>query len=174
MPGRRAQENAIAVVLLLLFAAVFMMSLGYSPRARLVPLPIAALGMGLTIVQLVWQNLRSLDDLTVDMLEFVSGEQSGKAPAGTEASRADSTGRELRAFGIVGTLLALCLVFGPLPAVFIFLAGYFGWSRLCSWPMALTWAFAGTTALYILFGRLLGIQFNRGLLAPVFSPFLHF
>jgi hypothetical protein len=180
--SRRAQENLVALTMLVFFAGIFAMSFEYGPRARLVPLPIAALGIVLVLLQLAWQNFRSLGELEVDMLELVSGADTGKRaslPIDPDLSRGDEdssggTRRELGAFGLVGSLLALCLVFGPLPAVFAFMAAYFAKSRLCSWLMAIVFALAGTLALYLLFGAVLGVQFNRGLLAPVLSPYLHF
>ena len=39
--SRRAQENLVAAILLLLFTAVLIMSFDYGPRARMVPVPIA-------------------------------------------------------------------------------------------------------------------------------------
>jgi hypothetical protein len=178
--SRRAQENVIALVLLAFFVGIFVMSFDYGPRARLVPLPIAALGIALVLAQLVWQNVRSLDELQVDMLEFISGEQAppqaglGSEDNSTKERPPGGINREAAAFGIVAVLLALCFVLGPLIGVFAFMAGYFALSRLSSWPMAIVFAFAGSTAFYFLFGALLNVQFNRGLLAPVISPYLHF
>jgi hypothetical protein len=180
--SRRVQENLIALAMLVFFAGIFAMSFEYGPRARLVPLPIAALGILLVLVQIAWQNFRSLAELEVDMLELVSGAETGKRPplpAGAELARtAEGEGggprRELGAFGLVGGLLVLCLVLGPLPAIFAFMAAYFAASRLCTWLMAVVFALAGTVALYLVFGAVLGVQFNRGLLAPVLSPYLHF
>jgi hypothetical protein len=180
--SRRVQENLIALAMLVFFAGIFAMSFDYGPRARLVPLPIAALGIVLVLVQIAWQNVRSLAELEVDMLELVSGAEAGKqsslpanaAMARTDEDEAGGARRELGAFGLVGALLVLCLALGPLPAIFAFMAGYFAASRLCSWLMAAVYALAGTVALYLVFGAVLGVQFNRGLLAPVLSPYLHF
>jgi hypothetical protein len=186
--SRRLQENLVLLTVLLFFIGIFVLSFDYGPRARLVPLPIAALGIALALTQLVWQNVRSLDELEVDMLEFISSDQqmqrrkhlsASAAAAGalTEAEeRTDNAGfrKEARAFGIVAALVLLCLITGPLPAVFLFMAGYFGMSRLCSWPAAIGYALLGTAALYGLFGEVLNVQFNRGLLAPFISPYLHF
>ena len=179
--SRRFQENVIALVLLAFFVGIFVMSFEYGARARLVPLPIAALGIALVLAQLVWQNVRSLDELQVDMLEFISGDQAAALTAGLASKDnavkerpAGRINREVAAFGIVAALLALCFVLGPLIGVFVFMAGYFALSRLSSWLMAIVFALAGSTAFYLLFGVLLNVQFNRGLLAPVISPYLHF
>ena len=70
--SRRAQENILAIMLMAFFVGVLVISLDYSPRARLVPIPISVLGILLLGAQLVWQNLRSPDELHVDMLEFLT------------------------------------------------------------------------------------------------------
>ena len=185
--SKRVQENALALLLFAAFAFFFVFSLEYSPRARLVPLPISALGMALTLVQLFWQNFRASDDLSVDMLEFMSGETaeqkaaaSGASGFGREEEASPASGwerhlsREAAAFLMVSVLLACALVLGPLPAVFVFLATYFALSRLCPWPMAIVYAVVGVALLYGLFGHLLGVQFNRGLIAPYISPYVFF
>ena len=185
--SKRIQENALALLLFAAFAFFFFFSLDYSPRARLVPLPMSVLGMGLTLVQLFWQNFRANEDLSVDMLEFMSGETAEQKAAASGASGFDREGeaapasgwerymnREAAAFLIVAVLLACALVLGPLPAVFIFLASYFARSRLCAWPTAILYALIGVGLLYGLFGYLLGVQFNRGLLAPFISPYVFF
>jgi hypothetical protein len=185
--SKRVQENALALLLFATFAFFFVFSLDYSPRARLVPLPISALGMALTLVQLFWQNFRASENLSVDMLEFMSGETAEQKAAASgatgfdrEEEAAPASGwerhlnREAAAFLIVAVLLACALLLGPLPAVFIFLATYFALSRLCAWPTAILYAVIGVGLLYGLFGQLLGVQFNRGLIAPLISPYVFF
>jgi hypothetical protein len=185
--SKRVQENTLALLLFATFAFFFVFSLDYSPRARLVPLPISALGMALTLVQIFWQNFRASDDLSVDMLEFMSGETAEQKAAASGAigfDREDEAApasrweghlnREAVAFLIVAILLVCSLVLGPLPAVFIFLATYFALSRLCAWPRAVLYAVIGVGLLYGLFGHLLGVQFNRGLIAPLISPYVIF
>jgi hypothetical protein len=176
--SRRAQENLVAAVLLLLFIAVLVMSFDYGPRARLVPVPIAIIGILLTLAQLVWQNLRGADELHVDMLELVAGREGSDrrkaAQAGTEpSSKEPSLQAQAKAFGIVAALLALFLVLGPVPAMFLFSAGYFiltgeGWWR------GLLYAFLCAGSLYLVFGYILQVQLNRGLAAPLIGQYLDF
>lgn len=182
---RRMQENAIAVLLLAVFVTMFVVSLGYGPRARLVPLPIAALGVALTLLQIIWHNFRTADELSVDMMELVAGKRAeeakeavedkikSEAPPQAPASKVAAR-KEAAAFAIVGGLLALCLVAGPLPALFVFMVAYLGLSHVCSWPAAVAWSLLGTGGLYLVFGRVLNVEFNRGLIAPLLSPYLHF
>ena len=101
--SRRAQDNIVAAVLLLGFLAVIVMSLDYSPRSRFVPLPVAILGAALVALQLVWQNLRSADELNVDVLELLTGQVREKAPrdgAGAPKGRSGVL-KEASAYGAV-------------------------------------------------------------------------
>ncbi|MCY3731852.1 MAG: hypothetical protein OXF98_10970, partial [Rhodospirillaceae bacterium] len=48
--SRRLQENIVAGVLLAAFVGYLLMTLGFGPNARLVPVPIAALGTALLVI----------------------------------------------------------------------------------------------------------------------------
>jgi hypothetical protein len=178
MMSRRVQDNLIAAVLLLLFVAVLIMSFDYGPRARLVPVPIAIIGILLTLAQLVWQNLRGADELHVDVLELVAGRDGSnrRKRAQTEtASTAQqhSLGAQAKAFGIVAALLALFLVLGPIPAIFVFSAGYFILTGE-AWFRGLLYAFLCAGSLYLVFGYILQVQLNRGLAAPWIGQYVNF
>lgn len=178
--SRRAQENLIAAVLFAVFAVFFWMSLGYGPRARLVPLPISAFGMFIIICQVIWQNVRSPEDLRINVLQLVAGREgtelaaSHRGTAPPDAEQHDTLARNLAAFGIVGALLALFLVLGPLPAVFIFSFAYFSLSGHCSVPRALVYALACAGVIWGMFGFALNIQLNRGLAAPWIEQLVRF
>jgi hypothetical protein len=182
--NRRVQENLVAAVLLLLFVGVLIMSFDYGPRARLVPVPIAIIGILLTVGQLVWQNLRGADDLHVDVLELVAGRDGSnrrkaaqREAAGSEAGRGPgqhSLGAQARAFAIVAALLALFVVLGPIPAIFLFSAGYFILSGESSWLRGLVYASVCTGLLYLIFGYVLQVQLNRGLAAPLIGQYVSF
>lgn len=182
--SRRVQENLVAAILLLLFVGVLIVSFDYGPRARLVPVPIAIIGILLTVAQLVWQNLRGADELHVDVLELVAGRDGSRRrkAAQSEAAQSEagrglaqhSLGAQARAFAIVGALLALFLVLGPVPAIFLFSAGYFILSGESSWFRGLIYAFACTGLLYLIFGYVLQVQLNRGLAAPLIGQYVNF
>ncbi len=176
--SRRAQENLVARSLLLLFAAVLIMSFDYGPRARLVPVPIAIIGILLTAAQLVWQNLRGADELHVDMLELVAGRDGSNRRKAAQQEAGDSTMQhsllaQAKAFAIVAALLALFLLLGPLPAIFLFSAGYFILTGE-SWFRGLLYAFLCAGLLYLVFGYTLQVQLNRGLAAPLIGQYLDF
>jgi hypothetical protein len=172
--SRRAQENLISSVVLAFFLGVIVLSLDYSPRSRLVPLPMAIIGLILVTVQLVWQNIRSPDDLKVDVLAFLTG-QSKVDEASSDQAKAPnqspppSTFKHVVAFAMVGLLLAAFLLLGPLPALFLFTAGYLILSGHSSWPKGLAYALLFTIIIAVVFGRILQIPLDRSILLPSFA-----
>lgn len=173
--SRRVQENLIAAAILVVFVAVMVLSLDYGPRARMIPLPLAALGLILIIIQIFWQNLRSGEELQVDLMEVLTRQDakdgapvSAQEPAPRERG---SWRREASALGMVGLLVGLILLFGPIPAVFLFTGGYFLLSRQYSWLKALVYTVAFTATLYLLFVVALEVQLYHGVLEPIVSRF---
>jgi hypothetical protein len=181
--SRRTQENIVAGIFLAVFLALLVMTVGYSSRARLVPLPIAVLGVCFAVAQLLWQNFRAADELSINALDLImKRETMTKAPIAPEAVQADETPPEaagrLRsepwAFGMVVSLLALILVVGPLPAVFVFTVGYLVLTKHCSFVRATSYALVCAAVLYGLFGYTLGVQLNRGLISGVLVDYVDF
>jgi hypothetical protein len=170
--SRRAQENLVAAVLLAGFLGIIVMSLDYSPRSRLVPLPMAVLGAILVAVQLVWQNTRSVEELEVDVLEFLTGHSRTEAPGpqagpnGAGAARKPGAGKSSIAFGMVALLLAGFLLLGPMPSVFLFTAGYLILTGYSSWTRGLAYAALFTVIIVVVFGHILKIPLDRSILLP--------
>lgn len=175
--SRRAQENLAAAVLLAVFAGVIVLCQDFGPRARMIPLPLAILGVILTVIQIVWQNLRSTDELQMEMIAVpVPGVAAPRAETSAEAKpsagKAPSWREEAAAFGIVAVLLALVLLLGPVPAVFLFTGGYFLLTRHYSFRAGLIYTSVFTAATYLLFFVALEIQPYHGVLAPIIERFL--
>lgn len=195
--SRRAQENVLAAVLLVVFGAIIAISLTYGPRTRLVPVPVAAFAILLVIGQIVVQNTGSADDLHVDMLEVLTrrrqGEQGGPpGAAGTPGADAESTEggrrvvpgqgaatgrspgaaeeigargrREAFAVVMVGLLLALVLLLGPIAGIFLFVLGYAAAIARMRWYACLALAAGVSVCLYVLFVQLLNTQLYPGIL----------
>jgi hypothetical protein len=166
--SRRTQENIVAAALLALFAGVIWLCQDFGPRARMIPLPLAVFGIVLTLIQILWQNLRSTDELHIDM---VSVQGPGAAAAAAKPAKRVTWRQEAGAFGIVGVLLGLILVTGIIPAVFLFTGGYFVVTRQYSWRASLIYTAILTAAVYLLFVVALQIQPYHGLLAPLVESF---
>ena len=174
---RRTQDNLIAAGLLVLFGGVVWLCQDFGTRARMIPLPLAIFGIVLTILQIIWQNVRSTDELKMDLIvvdESALGiapdepPDTGSPPPGSR----DATWRlELRAYGIVASLIALFLVIGTIPAVFVFTFGYFVVARQYSRTMSLIYTTAFTVCVYVLFFAALQIEPYYGLLAPLIERF---
>jgi len=176
--SRKLQENIVVVLIILVLVGVIYLSLGYGPRARMVPIPVAAFGLVLAVIQLVWQNLRSTDELYVDLLEVLTKRGDG-AGAGTQAEASPGASaeavkvpvrlwpKELAALGIVLGFLLMVLLLGPIPSIFIFTGAYFVLSRHYSWPRALAYTTVFTVAVYLLFVTALEIQLYHGFLEPL-------
>lgn len=168
MMSRRAQENLVSVFLLMVFAGVIVLCQDFGPRAQMIPLPLAIFGIVLTLIQMAWHNLGSTDELQMDMIPVQAPDAPGDdtpVPSPKEASWR----REAAAYGMVGALIALIFIIGAMPAAFLFAAGYFGWTRYCTWRWSLVYAAMLTVSMYLLFVVALEIQPYHGLLAPLFK-----
>jgi hypothetical protein len=180
--SRRAQENLIAGFVLAIFVAAIIASLQYGPRARLVPIPIATLGVVLMVAQIVMQNVRSEKDLKIDLLEVISRQadgldessETGAADEGSGNPGKGNNGKQLawaeaQALGIVVLLAALFIAVGPLPAMFLFTAGYFALSRHYTVVKSLVYAAAYTLLVYAIFSLWLRVDLMRGMIDVSFG-----
>jgi len=158
--SRHAQENVASVLLLVFFAGVIVLCQDFGPRARMIPQPLAAFGIVLTLIQMAWHNFGSPEELQMDMITV-------KAPAAPV--KKPSRQREAPAYGMIAVLLALTFAAGVMPAAFLFTAGYFMLTRYCSWQLSLVYAAVLTGSLYLLFVVALQMQPYHGLLAPLFQ-----
>jgi hypothetical protein len=168
--SRRAQENLIAVMLLVFFSGVIWLCQDFGPRARMIPYPLAVFGIVLTVLQILWQNLRSTDELQMDMISVrpVGGLAGGEP---READRKTTWRDEVGALAVVGALVGLIFLVGILPAVFLFTGGYFMLTRLYSWKASLIYTAILTASVYLLFSVALQIQPYHGLLAPLMERY---
>lgn len=173
--SRRAQENIVAAALLALFAGVIWLAQDFGPRARMIPLPLAVFGIVLTVIQILWQNLRSTDELQMDLIAVRAPgalpEPDGGAGAAKGAGGKVTWRQEAGALAIVAALLGLIFLAGLIPAVFLFTGGYFRVTRLYSWRASLIYTAILTAAVYLLFVEALQIQPYHGLLAPLVEHF---
>jgi hypothetical protein len=174
---RRLQENLIAAGLLVIFGGVLWLCQDFGPRARMIPLPLAIFGLVLTAIQIVWQNVRSTDELKMDLITVSDRAIAQAVPPGPKDAAAAAGARdaswrlELKGYGLVALLIALFLMVGIMPAVFIFTAGYFILSRQYSWLAGLIYASAFGVCIYVLFFAALQIEPYHGLLAPLAERF---
>lgn len=169
--SRRTQENVIAGLLAVVFAVYLVMTFSLGPNARLVPVPIALLGLGFLLIQIVNQNRRGAAEFSLDLLSSLT---AGVASAGRNESKPEekqaSFPRELQAVGFLAAFIGLILLLGPIAAVFLFTSGFFLVTRHFAPLKAVTVAGLCTLALYLLFAVGLQLQMYHGVLAPLFEP----
>ena len=120
--SRRAQENVVVAVLVCLFVTYIAITLTFGPNARLVPLPIATLGLILTIVQLIRQNMRDAGELKLDLFASLTGQvtPTDESDAPEPLDPAIQRAREIRAAVFVLAFVGLFALLGPIPAVLLF------------------------------------------------------
>jgi Tripartite tricarboxylate transporter TctB family len=172
--SRRLQENIVILLLLAFFVAILVVSLGYGPRTRLVPVPISILAIVLILFQLVWQNLRTADDLSIDLLAVLTGrgdapdaKGADAAPQQTGAGPSAEWQRIAIAFGMIALFMAMILAVGPIPSIFLFTAAYFVLSGHYRLGKATFYAALFTIATYLVFVQILRVQLYNGYLEPV-------
>ncbi|MGZ8267443.1 MAG: tripartite tricarboxylate transporter TctB family protein [Burkholderiales bacterium] len=165
---RKVQENVAALAMLLIFTGVVYLCQDFGPRARMIPLPLAIFGIVLTLIQIAWQNLRSTDELQVELIS-VATPIAAQLPEGEKAPQEARPlwYRELRAYFIVALLIGLVMVVGVIPAVFLFAGGYVLFTRHYGWVKGLTYTALLTLSVYLLFVVALQIEPYHGLMTPL-------
>ena len=179
--SRRAQENVVAAIVAGIFIGYLIIAAGFGPNARLVPLPIAGLGLLCLLIQVVRQNRAGgLERNTFGPLNLLIGDRTPEPQQETEqppepktqaAPETPTSVRELKAFGFVGLFVALFVAVGPVPAVFLFCAGYLAFSKHYPAWKAIASAGAFAVTVYLLFVVGLELQLYHGLLEPIFDRF---
>ena len=164
--SRRAQENLICGLLLVFFCGVIWLCQDFGPRARMIPYPLAIFGIVLTVIQMLWQNLGSTDELQMDMIS-VQPVAGLAQPGAKEPGRKTTWRDEIGALAIVGAMVGLIFLVGIMPAVFLFTGGYFVLTRQYSWKASLIYTSILTASVYFLFSVALQVQPYHGLLAPL-------
>ena len=170
--SRRGQENVIAGLLVAVFAVYLLLTLGLGPNARLVPVPIALLGLGFLMIQIVSQNRSDGREFQLELLaSLTAGVTSREEEKESSLEEAPpSYPREVQALGFLVAFIGLILLLGPIAAVFIFTTGFFVVTRHFAPLKAVTVAGLCTLALYLLFAVGLQLQMYHGALAPLFEP----
>ena len=168
--NRRAQENVVVAVLACVFIGYLAVAAGFGPNARLVPLPIAGIGLLCLLIQVVRQNREGgLEKNAFGPLDLLignrtAGPESDKKADSAPAPAERSAARELEAFGFVGLFVALILALGPVPSVFLFCAGFLAISKHFPVWKAVASAAVFAIIIYLLFAVGLELQLYHGLL----------
>lgn len=171
--SKRMQDNIVALVLLAIFCGFLYLSFNYSPKARLVPVPIATASIILILVQLYIQNFARNFDLHVDPSKLFKTSNAEAAISSTETKKTtvkkQGGGKEIVGLGVVLLFLALVLLIGILPGVFLFIVGYMILIGKQKWYKALIYTTICEVVIYLLFVMMLKVQMYEGLLLILFQ-----
>lgn len=165
--SRRLQENLVSLLLLCVFGGAWYLAQDFGPRARLIPVPLAVLGILLTLIQLGWHNVGRNRMLQMDMIHVDTSAFHVAEGTPREEKTREQLARwgEAGALAVVALLVLLIFTIGIFPAVMAFTTGYFWLTRYCTPALAVACAAALTLAVYLLFVVALEIQPYHGLLS---------
>lgn len=173
--SRRVQENIIAFLFLLFFIAMIILSFDYSPRARLVPVPIASVSAVIVLIQIYLMNFRKDFNLNVDPAELLTGKSKEAIQEGLGKDEVEEVkikkiegGKESVAILIVLTYLVMTWLIGIMVAMFLFVFGFFFIITKVGWIKSLIAALITEVSIYILFVNILEVQFYEGWLVNLF------
>jgi hypothetical protein len=170
--SRHAQDNLISVMLIAVFGLVIYLCQDFGPRARLIPLPLAAFGIVLTLAQLAWHNFGRDDAPPIEMISVDTSAITANAEGQPRTERTEEQlGQwgEAGAYLIVALLVGMIFAVGIFPTVFIFTAAYLILTRYCTVVRGLVYSAALTVSVYLLFVVALEMQPYHGLLAAWLS-----
>ena len=172
--SKRAQENIVASLFLFFFIAMIIISFDYGPRARMVPVPIAAVSAIIMLLQMYLMNFRKEIELNVDVAELLTRGQSSGAML-DEVKQVDEVkitvikgGKESTALLIVVLYFVMTILIGILPAMILFVYGFFALITKVHWIKSLITTLITVASIYILFVYVLEIQFYEGWLVNTF------
>jgi hypothetical protein len=169
----KAQENIAAILMLIIFIGIGVMSVGYSPRARLMPLAISVVSGVLIVSQLIIQNTKAHNvDLAIDTMELFGAAKLKKEGQRKTDEEADRTlekeviqgTQESTALGILLGLFLMIYVFGFLISIPLFIILYFRVFNKIRWLRAIFIGIGATVVLYAFFGVLLQISLYSGII----------
>ncbi|KJS88277.1 MAG: hypothetical protein JM58_01590 [Peptococcaceae bacterium BICA1-8] len=163
---KKTANNIVAVAFLLFFIAVAILSTGFGPRARLVPLPVAIGSAVLISFQLYLQNTKNTKiNLAIDAGELLFGAKESKDSSGKKKEKKENLlKKELVSIGIVVSFLALILVIGIEPAILVFVVGYFRFINKAKWWKSFVFGIGTLLFIHLLFVQFLNVHFYKGIL----------
>ena len=118
-------------------------------------------------------NFKKNINLNVDAAELLTGgksKDSVKGPEKTEQVKIQKVegGSELAAISMIVLYLVMTLLIGILPAMFLFVFGFFILITKMKWYISLLVTLATEVSIYILFSYVLQIKFFQGWLVKLF------
>ena len=169
----KLKQPARFSLLLLLVAAVFLVTaMGFSPRAKVVPLVVSIPTVALLVLQVVSEMVPGLADRLAGLGQSMAVKQQTEAIlANHEAASSGQTRhdgmREVAAFGSVLFLLVLILVTGLLAGSMLFVLWMFRRVADADWKVSVVYALSVSGLCYGLFILVLGTRMWNGVFALI-------
>ena len=165
--SKRTQHNIALLIMLGVFIAFLVAAMTYGRRVRLVPVPVAIFSIIATLCQLYVFNFRPDLNFEVDAEDiFVKGEAGKDKKVGRKGSRTFQ--KELEAFGVLTALLVLMYVFGILPAILLYVFGYYVFITKLKWHISALYSVGTALFVYVIFVFILNVRLYGGLIDFVF------
>ncbi|MBB3595842.1 hypothetical protein FHX08_006259 [Rhizobium sp. BK529] len=157
-------STALTFVMLAIFTSMVAISFDYPAKARFMPLVVGLPGIVFCLIQLGLDLFRSPDESASASV----GEQIAAASA-PESQHEElpefgphTARQEVVMWGYFVSFITGVILFGFYISVPIMLLTFLRRQGEASWKFALALAIAATLALYLMFGRLLGIELHPG------------
>ncbi|MGR9173848.1 tripartite tricarboxylate transporter TctB family protein [Rhizobium sp. KDH_Rht_773_N] len=158
-------STVLTVIMLAIFASMVAISFGYPAKARFMPLVVGLPGIVFCLIQLGLDLFRSPTESAAASV----GQQiaAASAPEGSQHEELPEFGphtarQEVVMWSYFVSFIAGVILFGFYISVPIMLLTFLRRQSEASWKFALALAIAATLALYLMFGRLLGIELHPG------------
>lgn len=157
-------STALTFIMLAIFTSMVAISFGYPSKARFMPLVVGLPGIVFCLIQLGIDLFRSP---TADTATSVG--QSIAAASAPESQHEElpefgphTARQEVIMWSYFVSFIAGVILFGFYISVPVMLLTFLRRQGEASWKFALALAIAATLALYLMFGRLLGIELHPG------------
>jgi Tripartite tricarboxylate transporter TctB family len=166
--GRRLSldpDTSISGVLLLVFLAGFLLARQWGFRATLVPSLVCGLGMGLTVLHLVFLQVRRKRAATATAPETTPEETQQISPDAEEVFTTAGAAAWRANLGWLACFFVLLYLIGLVPTVVLFTLAYLKVSAAASWRFAVCYAVGLGLVLWFLLVQVLAIPIPEGLFA---------
>ena len=163
---RSTQDLIMAALFMLVCGAFLIASFKYGPRARLVPVPVAAISIALVLIDLFFERvLKRRAAVNADEL-FIKGKPSSASCETDKAVRQDGH-PEWAALVIVALMLVSVVVLGIVGGLFVFVFGFFKFVNKANVLKSALWGVGVSAAVYVVFGLALKVVFYKGVLSAL-------
>lgn len=157
-------STVLTFIMLAIFTSMVAISFDYPSKARFMPLVVGLPGIVFCLIQLGLDLFRSpADDTSSSVGQSIAAASAPESQHEELPEFGPHTARqEVIMWGYFVSFIAGVILFGFYISVPIMLLTFLRRQGEASWKFALFLAIAATLALYLMFGRLLGIELHPG------------